>query len=437
MDLTKMPTEQSVVLNWIQNHEESLIKLIQELVRIPSVSGHESDVQSFLFQKLTDMGLQPKLVYPDVDQLRQHEDYFETTSFVKYGYKDRPNVTGLWKGTGEGRSFCLSGHVDVVSPEPIDEWSNDPWGGAFEEGYVYGRGAGDMKAGVAAMLIAVQALQATNTRLKGDVFVETTIEEEDGGVGGNLFMRMTQPKADAAIIPEPSAHTISVASAGVMYFRINITGIPAHAATAHFGINAIYKTLPIIEALRALNKKRQMTIHYPYAESDPRMKGRATTINIGHIRAGDWPSTVPALCQLEGRIGWPPGESREEIRNQIEEAVYATATKDPWLKEHLPQIQWFGWNARPHELDPNHPFVQLLSNQIVQLTGNKPSYIGGSAGLDTRYFVFHGIPAVTFGPLAERIHSSDERVNIESTVKVAQVLAKTLMEWCGVNNQES
>jgi len=427
-----MPSEEPTPITWIRNNQDKLIKLIQDLVRIPSVSGKEEEIQKFIHKKLKELDLNPKFIYPNVETLRKSNNYFETTSFTKYGYENRPNVAGILKGTGKGRSICLSGHVDVVSPEPIEQWSHDPWSGDVEDDFIYGRGAGDMKAGVASTIFTLQALKETGTKLKGDVIIETTIDEEDGGIGGNLYMRLTQPKTDVAIIPEPGGYAISVASAGVMYFRVSVTGLPAHAATAHYGVNAIVKMVPIIEALKSLNIKRQKKISYRYAEVDPSMKGKATTLNIGVIKAGDWPSTVPALCVLECRIGFPPGETRESVINQIENTIQTTVKRDKWLTAHPPKIEWFGWKARPHEQDPEDPFVKLLDKKIQEVSGIKPIYVGGTAGLDARFFVNNGIPAVSFGPFAERIHSIDERVSINSTLKTTEILISTIMDWCEV-----
>ena len=252
-----MNSEESTPITWVRNNQDKLVSLIQDLVRIPSVSGKEEEVQKAIFKKFTELDLEPKYIYPDIETLRKSDNFFETTSFTKFGYKNRPNVVGVLKGTGNGRSICLSGHVDVVSPEPVEHWSHDPWGGEKDGDFIYGRGVGDMKAGVASMIFAVQALKETQTKLKGDIYIETTIEEEDGGIGGCLYLRLTQPKVDAAIITEPSDNNIGIAGAGVMYFRVIVTGIPAHAATAHFGVNAIVKMVPIIEALKILNKNRQ------------------------------------------------------------------------------------------------------------------------------------------------------------------------------------
>jgi acetylornithine deacetylase len=424
--------EYKQVTDYIAENRDQLVRLTQDLVKVPSVSGHENEVQQLIHSILDEMDIDPQFCLPDIEVLRNHPDFFETTSFVKHGYEDRPNVIADIKGAGGGRSLCLSGHIDVVSPEPLRKWNYDPWGGDVEENVLYGRGAGDMKGGVACIIFAVKALRSLGIKLRGDLQLETTIEEEDGGVGGVLYLRTVRPKTDAALIPEPSALTISLASAGVMYFRVKLLGVPAHAATAHFGVNAAQKAVPIIEALEELHKSRQERISYPTAEHDPRMKGRVTTINLGVVRAGDWPSTVPALCELEYRIGWPPGETREEVMQQVEETVADAARADDWLSENPPEIEWFGWKSRPHELSKDDSFVQTVRENVSRVTDSEPSYIGGSSGLDTRYFVHNGTPAVTCGPYAERIHSYDESVSIDSLVKTAQVIAGVMMDWCGV-----
>ncbi len=421
----------SSIRDWIRDNEEKLVKLTQSLVRIPSISGDELEVQKLVHKVLKDMKLKPEFSYPDLKVLREDIDYFETTSFTRVGYDNRPNVVATLKGAGGGKSICLTGHVDVVSPEPLEDWTRDPWGGEIEDDKLFGRGSGDMKAGVAAMFIAVQALQDLNIQLKGDIQLETTIEEEDGGVGGNLFLRLSRPKVDAAINPEPTYHSLGIASAGVMYFRATVKGVPAHAATAHFGVNAIEKMMIVVNALKELNTKRQSSINFGIVEeADPRMKGHVTTINVGTINSGDWPSTVPAKAILESRIGWPPGETREEVQKQVENAISTAIVIDPWLSENPPEIEWFGWYARPHLLDVNDVFVQLMKKNITDVVESEPMYSGGSAGLDTRFFAHRGTPAVTFGPHTQRIHSFDEWVSIESTIKTAETIAVTLVDWC-------
>ena len=108
---------------WIRENRDELIELTQSLVKIPSISGKEYEAQAFVHGKFKNMGLEPKFVNPSIDDLRSNPDFFETTSFTEYGYENRPNVTGVMKGSGGGKSLCLSGHIDIVSPEPLNQWT--------------------------------------------------------------------------------------------------------------------------------------------------------------------------------------------------------------------------------------------------------------------------------------------------------------------------
>ncbi|MGQ9459775.1 MAG: ArgE/DapE family deacylase [Candidatus Bathyarchaeaceae archaeon] len=423
---------QKRILERIDENRDEMTKFLQELIRIPSVVGHEGDAQKFMEKTFRDLELEVDVWEPNVAELRKHPAFFETTSYTKFGYEGRPNVIGKLRGSGRGRSLILAGHIDVVSPEPVKAWTYNPWGGKIVDNKLYGRGAADMKGGIASMVYALKCVQETGIKLKGDVTLESTIEEEDGGIGGTLATILKGYSADATIITEPTdVYTIGIASAGAMYFRVKVIGKPAHAAYAHLGVNAIGKAIKIYNALSELNKKRQAKISYPPAEIYPEMKGHATTINIGKISGGDWPSTVAGWCELECRIGWPPGEELEEIKEQIEHTIETAAKRDPWLRKNLPDIEWFGWRAEPHEQNVNHPIVQTVANFVKEVTGKEPMFEGGSAGLDTRFFVrYANVPAITFGPRGFNLHSTDEYVEIDSLVETARILALTIVEWC-------
>lgn len=409
----------------IDKKRDEMTEFLQELVGIPSVVGHEGDAQRFMEKTFRDLELEVDVWEADVAELRKHPAFFETTSFTKFGYKGRPNVIGKLRGSGGGRSIILGGHIDVVSPEPVSAWTHDPWSAEIVDGKLYGRGAADMKGGIAAMIHAFKCVQAVGVKPRGDIILKSTIEEEDGGIGGTLATILKGYRADAAIITEPTdVCYIDIASAGVMYFRIKVPGRSAHAAVAHFGVNAIGKAMRIYKALLKLNKERQSRISYPPAEVDPAMKGHATTINIGKIRGGDWSSTVAGWAELECRVGWPPGEESEDVKRQVEDAIYGEAKRDPWLRENPPRIEWFGWRARPHEQDVNHPIVQTVAKFVKELTGKEAKFVGGSAGLDTRHYVLHGkVPAICLGPVGFNLHGVDEYVEIDSVVETAKVLA--------------
>lgn len=420
------------VLEKINGQKDEMIKYLQDLVKIPSVTGQEQEAQQFIEKKFREMGLETDMFEPEVEALRNHPAFFETTSFTKLGYKDRPNVVGRLKGSGGGKSLILCGHIDVVSIEPREMWTHDPWGGPIENGKMYGRGAADMKAGIAAMIYAVQCLQEVGIKLKGDVILETVIEEEDGGIGGALATLLRGYTADAAIITEPYGDFIGIANAGVLYFRVKVLGRTAHAEHAHRGVNAISKAMKLYKALMLLNERRQKQIHYPLVEnSAPDMKGHATILNIGVIKGGDWPSTVAGWAELKCRIGWPPGETLEDVKTQIEETVRSVAEEDSWLRAHPPVLEWIGWKGEASEQDRTHPFVQLIKRNAEEIKGKLVGYSGGNAGNDTRFYRLYGTPTIALGPQGMDYHGIDEYVELNSISETTKILALTMLNWCG------
>lgn len=422
------------VLGYLDSRRDEIVDFLRRLVGMPSVVGVEGEAQKFMYHTFKDMDLEVDMWEPDINELRKHPAFFETTSFRKYGYKNRPNVIGKLRGVGGGRSLFLCGHIDVVSPEPVGAWSYPPWGGVVVDGKMYGRGAADQKGGIAAMTYALKSIIDLGIKLRGDVLIGTTIEEEDGGIGGALATVLRGYRADAAILTEPGGNRIGVASGGVLYFRVKVMGRTAHASRAHLGVNAIEKAFLIYRALMELNVERQRRVRYVYAESEaPHMRGRATTINVGVVRGGDWPSTVAGWVELECRVGWPPGESVGDVRRGVEARVMEVAMGDSWLRDHPPIIEWFGWCAEPSEQDVNHPIVGLVKDAAEEVLGEGVVFAGGSAGLDTRHFILYGgMPAITFGPEGENTHGVDECVNLDSVIKTSKVLALVLLRWCGL-----
>jgi len=317
------------------------------------VTGEEAPAQDIAVEAFEGLGPDPDVWKHDAEALRGHESFFETSSFVEVGYEGRPNVAAVLEGEseGEGRTLTLSGHVDVVSADP-DEWSTGPWRLVRDGDTLYGRGAADMKGGIAASLTAVRALRAVGVDLAGDLILRTTIEEEDGGVGGVRSALERGYRPDAAVVAESfDVPNVGVASGGVTYFRITVPGRAAHAATAFEGVDALGKALSVYEALQDLDRERKARIEYPRAaRADPRLDGTVTNINLGVIEGGDWPSTVPGEVVMEGRVGWPPGETREAVREERRGAVRSVGEDDEWLAEHPPELEWFGWQAETHEV---------------------------------------------------------------------------------------
>ncbi|MFB6148779.1 MAG: ArgE/DapE family deacylase [Halobacteriales archaeon] len=419
----------------IEQNGETLIELTTELIEQQSVTGNERPAQSVVIEYLESLGLTPDVWEPDPAALEGHRGYFETSSFEEYGYDGRPNVAVTIDGSDPdaGRSLTLSGHVDVV-PVNEDEWTKAPWDPTIEDGRLYGRGSNDMLGGVACILFAYDALQQEGIELAGDLTIQTTIEEEDGGVGGVLSALERGYQPDGAIITEPSGvPNMGMASAGVMYFRLTVPGKSSHAARGYDGVNAIGKATKLYEALDELDQERKARISYePAQRTDPQLDGHETNLNVGVIEGGDWPSTVPAEAILKCRIGWPPGESREEVRADVEGAVDAAVAGDEWLADHPPELEWFGWNAEPHELDTDAELVRTAQCHAEAITGGTTTFGGGSGGNDERFYNrYYDIPCPSVGPRGANAHGADEWVEIDSLVETTQILALTALDWCG------
>jgi acetylornithine deacetylase len=424
MDHTKI---QKRVCSEIEKMKEEIVQTLQDLVRIPSVVGYERKAQVFMEERYRSLGLNVVSLQPNLNKVKGHPAFIDTGM----AYEGRPNIIGLLQGDRTSPSIILNGHVDVVSPEPIQAWVHDPWGGAIEEDKMYGRGTGDMKAGLLANFFALKGILETGLRPKGAVMLQSVIDEEAGGAGGTLACLMEGYTADGMICTEPHNLNITIAHAGVNYFRVKVLGKTSHAGLAHLGVNAIGKMYPIYQALVDFDEKRGREVHFTLFEKG---SGRSCHINVGTMKAGDWPSNVAGSAEMECRIGFIPGERMDEIKTMIENTINDVAQKDPWLREHPPKVEWFGWHADPWYQDPEHPFVQSFKKAAEEVLGHEVEFIGRAGGIDSRFSQYFNMAAACTGPRANNIHGIDEYVEIPSVIQVTQILAMATIRWCGYKN---
>jgi acetylornithine deacetylase len=412
------------VIRKIEEDRENVIEFARKLVQSPTTFGLEKDAQEIVAKKLRESGVTVDVWEPRIEELQKSPGFIKTSG----DYRNRPNVVGRITGDGKGRSLILNGHIDVVSAEPTSAWKFDPWGGLVQNGRLYGRGSCDMKGGLAAMISAASAISELELSLRGDVLVESVIEEEIGGPGGTLATIIRGYRADAAIVGEPPK-SICIESAGVCWFRVRVIGKTQHAGFSHLGVNAIGKAMKIYQGLLDLDSYRAESKHYPLTEKH---WGRSCNINIGTIRGGDWPSTVAGWAELECRIGWQPIETMTQVKSEVEETIRKVAELDPWMRDHPPVVEWFGWSAEASETDSNSPIIQVLRKNARDIMGVAPEIIGSTAADDTRWFVLcANIPAVSFGPDGDNIHGIDEYVLVDDLVATAKIYALTILDWCG------
>jgi acetylornithine deacetylase len=410
----------------VQARREDAVSLLRELVRVPSVTGEEGAVGMIVERAFSERGL-------DVDTweaTREETEPYREHVGEQSSYENRPNVAGTRRGTGGGRSILLNAHTDTVDPGDPAAWRGDPLSGALEGDLLYGRGSCDMKGGLVTHLITLDAISDLGLKLRGDVTVAATVGEENGGLGA-LSTVLRGYRADAAIITEPTRLALVPAQGGSLVFRLKIPGRSAHAAVRDEGVSALEKFVPIFENLRELEQERNGVLSHPLYDG---LRNKVP-INIGVVRAGNWASTVPESLVAEGRVGLIPGEEVDPFKELVSGRIAAVADRDPWLREHPPELTWFGGQFAPAEVDPDAPICEAVKRAHELVTGEKPSVEGVPYGADMRLFVHFGeMPCVMYGAGDVNVaHAPDEHISVTELLTAASTLACLLADWCGVD----
>lgn len=418
-----MDEKVSEIRQWIRKNKGKAIKMLQRLVQEKSVSGKESSAQAIVIEICRELGLEIDIWEPDSKELKENENFVST----RESFSDSPNVVARWKGVGGGRSLILNGHIDVVPEGERMLWECDPYEGKTENGKVYGRGTTDMKGGNVAMLFAMEALQATGVILKGDVIFQSVIEEESGGAG-TLAAILRGYKADAALIPEPTNLKIFQKQQGSMWFRLKVKGKSAHGGTRYEGVSAIEKSFSVVARLSKLEEDRNKRVNDPLYGQIP----IPLPINIGRIEGGNWPSSVPDLVMLEGRIGVGPDETLLEVQEEMEEVLSSLKETDSWFARHPVELEWYGAKWVPGSIEEDHPFVQLIRKNYREVTKKEAVLEASPWGTDGGLFTsIAKIPTVVFGPgTTEVAHHPNEYISIDNMLDCAEIIALTLMDWC-------
>ena len=425
------PPDDIAILEAVAAQRADMEALLADLVRAPTVLGAEAAGQDVMRGAFAALGLDPVDVPLDPAALRASP----AASPFSWDVEGKASVVAEWApadgsaagdSAAAGRSLILNGHVDVVSPEPSSLWASPPFEPRGEGEWMYGRGAGDMKAGLAAIVGAVAGLQRLGYGPGARVELQSVVEEECSGNGAAACVLAGRP-ADAAILTEPTGGAIWTAQVGVLWFSVRVAGRPAHAGEASSGENAIEAMYPLIAALRALEAELNIAPPPPFSDTP-----HPINLNVGTIRGGDWPSTVAGECVAEMRLALYPGESVEHLRARVEETVAAAASADAFLARCTVEVRSDGFASEGFALGEG-PHVPALGEAARRVYGVVPATFASTATTDARAFVLHGdTPAVCFGPYAENIHSIDERVHLPSVVQTAQALALFVRDWCGL-----
>ncbi|GAA1096512.1 ArgE/DapE family deacylase [Kitasatospora arboriphila] len=406
--------------------EAAVARTLLDLIAIPSVTGSaaESEIQHHLAGLLDGLGLETDLWSMDLPALRAHPDFPGTEA-------PREEAWGLVAGTGgdDGPTMVLQGHVDVVPPGDAAQWVGDPFVPRVAGDVVHGRGACDMKAGLAAHLAALAAIRASGARLRGRVAVHFVVGEEDGGLGAFGTLRRGYT-GDACLITEPTGGTLVTANAGALTFRIEVHGRAAHASTRNEGASAIDAYLPVHAALARLEAARNTA-------PDPLMAEYPIpyALSVGKVRAGDWASSVPDRLVAEGRLGVRLGEDPAAAMADLEECVARACAADPWLREHPASVTWPGGLFASGRLPAGHPLGGLVRAAHADAVGGAALRERGAPyGSDLRLYAAAGVPTLQFGPGDVRVaHSPREQVSVRETAEVARTLVLAVLRSAGAD----
>lgn len=412
-----------LVRKWLKENQTKGIKLLQLLVQENSTRGKESSAQAIMIEKCRQLGLQLDIWEIDRNELVRHPSFF----CDRKDFNGNPNVVAVLKGTGDGRSLILNGHIDVVPVGDEQNWKRDPFSGHIEAGKLYGRGSTDMKGGTVALLLAMEAIIQSGIHLKGDVIFQSVIEEESGGAG-TLAAVLKGYRADGAIIPEPTNMKIFPKQQGSMWFRIHVKGKSAHGGTRYEGVSAIEKSMMVVQRLAELEKERNQRITDPLYEKIP----IPIPINVGKLKSGDWPSSVPDEAVIEGRMGVAPDEMMESAQKEMENCLAQLSKYDSWFLENPPLVEWFGARWLPGNIEEGHPLQKVLSESFRDVKKEDPIIEASPWGTDGGILSNVGnIPVVIFGPgITELAHDANEHIVLEEMLQASEIIALTIMRWC-------
>lgn len=397
--------------------ETELIATLVELVRTPSVTGSdaEADLQHTVARWFEEAGLEVDLWALDLDDLRADPEFPGTEAPRLDGH----GLVGTAPGEGPP-GLVLQGHVDVVPVGDVANWhGGDPFSARIEGGVLHGRGARDMKAGMAVNLAVARALHRSGVRTERRLALHSVVSEEDGGLGAFATLRRGH-RGEVAVITEPTSGRLVTANAGALTFRIEVTGRAAHGSTRREGVSAFEVFWPLHQALVALEERRNADRHALFGDN-PLPYG----ISIGTIRAGDWASSVPDLLVAEGRMGVRLGEDPALARLALDEAIADAAAADAWLRHHEPRVTWPGGQFASGQLEQDHPLIDEVAGAVEVVTGIRPAEAAAPYGSDLRLYTgIGGIPTLHYGPGDVRLaHAPRESVPVAEVIEVARALA--------------
>ncbi len=443
--------------------EADSIAALAEFVRIPSLTGEEGEGQRHIAALLRAMGAEVTEAEPDVAALferfphiAQYPTHWQHDLILPYAelptaealqasgltdvlnYHGRPNVVGVFKGSGGGRSLILNGHVDTVTVEPRDAWTRDPFGAEIADGLMYGRGTSDMKGGLMAAIMALRFLREAGVKLRGDVILQSVVNEEHAG-NGTLDLVRRGFTADAAVVLEPTGNTVFVSHPGGLYWQVEVPGIPRSPGARwqgerQEGVSAIERLPEVITALTGMEQD-----YNRLKPNDPLEQGLAAfALVMGRIQGGHYDTvtagelTLKGSAYFSGRVG-----SVQDVMQRFRETIGQVNRGNRHLRCDPVQLAFLHHDDSVRQ-PPDLPVARAMAGTLGA-RGGAASVQHGPFCCDMRHLVNQGgMPAIIFGPgTIAQAHKPDEHIPLDEYLACIGHLIAFIHGWCNGDAEQA
>ena len=451
-----MPDTLTEALNLAARSRDRSVEALAALVQVPSLTGEEGQAQTHMAKILRGLGAETETLEPDIAALferfplvAQYPTHWQHDLILPYAdlpthealrqsglqdvlnYRDRPNVVATFRGAGGGRSLILNGHIDTVTIEPTGEWTRDPFGAEIENGLMYGRGTSDMKGGLMAAMLAMTYLIETGAELRGDVIVQSVVNEEHAG-NGTLDLVRRGYRADAAIVLEPTNNAVCVSHPGGLYWQVTVPGVVRSpgarwAGEQMEGVSAIEKLPAVIDALLDVER-----LYNAVKSDDPMEQDRSPfALTIGKVAGGHYETATASEAVLRGGAYFSPvaGEVHE-VMAQFRQSIAAANAGDDFLDTHPARLEFLHHDDSTRQ-SPQIPLAMQMGDVLTDrgLSGQAKA---GPFACDMRHLVNQGnIPTIIFGPGSiAQAHKPDETITLQEYLDSIEHLIAFIWSWC-------
>ena len=423
-----------IVNQYVEDYKNDLIQLASDLVKIPSENilpdGFEKEAQDYLYsylKKLEGIGLD-YFTPLEVKGIEKHPAYRHGRNYI-----NRPNLVAVKKGNKSSRSLIFSSHIDTVTRKPLPWNLAEPFSGKIIEGKLFGRGSFDMKGALASTIMVLKIIADNKIALKGDLIVESVVDEENAGSNGTLASRLKGYNGDVAILPEPSLLDICPACKGGKAYRISLKGKAGTGYGGELISNPVYGisllAYNIYNYEKKINQNPYLESFYYKEEKNPR------TVILDKVQAGDLEPGgnigIPDEAWFSIFINTLPGFSEEMLDNEFKKFIIDIVKKNKDVFPQEPEITGITRYLWPFEVNKDNPATRDLFFASNAIGLKNPLITGAKFACDG--FIFNNyfsIPTIIFGPRGGNAHAQDEYVLIDDLILLTKIFLYFTLKWC-------